>query len=295
MTGPLVIPMPGNEAMGGLLAKALNGEIGQSESRQFPDGESYFRFETPVTGRSVLLVCTLDHPDPKFLPLMFAASAARDLGAVRVGLAAPYLAYMRQDRRFKDGEAVTSHDFARMVSNNFDWLATVDPHLHRIASLADLYTIPAGTAQAAPAIAEWIRTNVKSPLLFGPDEESGQWVGAVAQAADAPHMVLRKIRHGDRDVEITVPEIGTLKSRTPVLVDDIVSSGRTVIETVSHLVRAGTAPPVCIAVHGIFADTALAGIEAAGAGRVVTTNSIPHETNQIDISSLLTDAIRPLL
>lgn len=295
MTGPLVLPMPGNEAMGGLLAKALNGDLGKSASRQFPDGESYFRLETPVAGRSVILVCTLDHPDPKFLPLMFAASTARDLGAARVGLAAPYLAYMRQDRRFKDGEAVTSHDFARMVSNNFDWLATVDPHLHRIASLADLYTIPAAAAQAAPAIADWVRANVEAPLLFGPDEESGQWVGAVAQAAGVPHMVLRKTRHGDRDVEITVPRMDGLEARTPVLVDDIVSSGRTVIETVSHLVRAGTLPPVCIAVHGIFADTALAGIQAAGAGRVVTTNTIPHETNQIDVTGSLVDAVRPLL
>ena len=88
--------------------------------------------------------------------LLFAADAARQLGARKVGLVAPYLCYMRQDRSFKPGEAVTSRSFAALLSRACDWLVTVDPHLHRYKSLSEIYAIPARALHAGPAIADWI-------------------------------------------------------------------------------------------------------------------------------------------
>src|SRR5579862_9705018 len=122
MTAPLLIGLPGNEAMTRALAQRLGGEVVQAEVRAFPDGETYLRFLADLSGRPLALVCTLDRPNEKILPLIFAAAAARELGAAGVGLVAPYLAYMRQDRRFKPGEAVTSREFARLLSDAFDWL-----------------------------------------------------------------------------------------------------------------------------------------------------------------------------
>lgn len=291
---PLLVPLPGNEAAARRLADALGAETGALDVRRFPDGESYLRFRCEPAGRAVALVCTLDRPDDKILPLLFAAAAARDLGAARVGLVAPYLAYMRQDRRFKPGEAVTSVQFAALLSAAFDWLATVDPHLHRHGSLADIYTIPAVAVQAAPAISAWLRAEVVRPLLIGPDSESEQWVGAVARDAGAAHTVLDKVRHGDRDVTVSVPELGRWAGRTPVLIDDIVSTGRTMIAAIAHLAAAGTPPPVCVAVHGIFAGDAHAALAAAGAGRVVTTNTVAHDSNAIDITGPLAAAVARL-
>jgi ribose-phosphate pyrophosphokinase len=92
----IVVPMPGNREIAGLLAAEIGAETGELLVRHFPDGESYLRYETPVEGKSVVLVATLDRPDAKILPLIFAAGTAMDLGASRVGLVAPYLAYMRQ-------------------------------------------------------------------------------------------------------------------------------------------------------------------------------------------------------
>ena len=292
---PLLFALPGNERLASILAPAISAETGKATIRRFPDGETYWRYDTPVVGRSVALLCTLDRPDDKALPLLFAAAAARDLKAKRVGLIAPYLAYMRQDHRFQPGEAVTSGYFAKIVSAEFDWLVTVDPHLHRHASLDEIYRVPARALHAAPLIAQWIRDNVESPLLIGPDRESEQWVAAVARAADAPHLVLRKLRRGDRDVEVAVPELAQWRGRTPVLVDDIISTAQTMIETVKQLKRAGLAPPVCIAVHGVFAGTAFDDLMRAGAARVVTTNTISHSTNGIDISGLLAEGVRALV
>jgi ribose-phosphate pyrophosphokinase len=131
---------------------------------------------------------------------------------------------------------------------------------------------------------------VVNPLIIGPDSESEQWVSAVAKDVEAPYTVLEKIRHGDRDVEITVRNLDHLTDRTPVLLDDIISSGRTMIEAV-RLIRARGAPkPICIAVHGVFADNSDQMLAHAGA-RVVTTNSVPHQTNGIYVAKILATSI----
>jgi ribose-phosphate pyrophosphokinase len=294
VTKPLLIPMPGNEVLADAMARTLGAEIGRLVIRHFPDGESYVRFETALTDRSVALICTLANPDSKLAPLLFAAAAAADLGARHVGLVAPYLAYMRQDRRFQAGEAITSNAFANILSNHFDWLVTVDPHLHRHGALSEIFSIPTRVMHAADAISRWIRNEIKKPLLIGPDAESEQWVAAVARDAEAPYLTLQKLRHGDADVEVSVPNVTSWRGHTPVLVDDIISTGHTMIETIGHLRRAGLPPPVCIGVHGIFAANALDALISSGAARIVTVNTIPHSTNEIDIMPTLAEALDSL-
>lgn len=290
----LFLALPGNGNLAASLAPMLDAEIGLLTLRQFPDGESYVRIDSPVAGRDVILLCTLDRPDAKLLPLLYIARTARDLGARRVGLIAPYLAYMRQDRQFQAGEAVTSRHFAQLVSLFADWLVTVDPHLHRLSSLSDVYSVPAREVHAAPLISQWV-AQLHAPVLIGPDGESEQWVAAVAREVGAPYLVLRKTRRGDRDVEVSVPDIEQYRQRTPVLVDDIISTARTMIETVGHLKRAGLAPPVCVGVHAVFAGTAYSDLIAAGVARVVTCNTIEHETNAIDLAPVVAAVARDLM
>jgi len=263
------------------------------ETRRFPDGESYVRIGSDVAGRRVLAVCSLAGPDEQFLPLVFAAGVARELGAARVDLVAPYLAYMRQDARFRPGEAVTSRQFAKLVSREFDGLVTVDPHLHRHASLDEIYAIPAIAARAAPLLAAWIAENVERALIVGPDSESEQWAAEVAALAGAPHVVLEKSRHGDRDVSIEVPDLGAWRDRQPVLIDDIVSSGQTVIEAAAGIVRQRLAPPVCLAVHALL-DAEVGRRLARATRAVVSTDTVPHPSNGIAVVTLLADAVRSL-
>lgn len=293
MTPPLLIALPGNETLTQSLAGLLGAEIGHIELRAFPDGETYLRFTTSVLDRRIALVCTLDHPDTKMLQLLFAAAAAKDLGAKQVGLVAPYLAYMRQDRRFKPGEAVTSREVARLLSEAFDWLVTVDPHLHRYGSLAEIYRIPTRVAHAAPLISQWIKANAPQALVIGPDSESEQWVSAVATAAGAPFTVLEKVRHGDRDVEVTMRDLDRLGARTPVFVDDIISSGRTMAEALRLMAGRTTQHPVCIAMHGLFADHSDRLLAASA--RLVTSNTVVHPSNALDVAPLLAPNVRELM
>lgn len=292
---PILFAMPGNEAFALHLDRAISCEVGQMETRHFPDGESYIRLLSPVRGRDVIFVCTLDHPDEKMIALYLAISIARELGARRVGLVAPYLAYMRQDARFQDGEGVTSVHFARFVSDFCDWLVTVDPHLHRHHKLNEIYSIPTKVVHAAPVVGDWIAEHVDAPVIVGPDAESEQWASKVAKAVGCRYTVLNKTRTGDREVEVSALEIAGWQGGTPVLVDDITSTAQTMIAAVKRLKEAGLPPPVCLAVHPIFADTAYQDLQAAGVDRIVSCNTIAHPSNQIDLSDAIAVAAVELM
>lgn len=295
MTCPIIFTIPGCENDSSALASQLGATVGEAEVRRFPDQETYLRVLTDVRGYDVVLYGSLDRPDGKVLPLIFLARVLKEQGAKQVGLVAPYLAYMRQDRQFKAGEAVTSGMFALLLSREVDWLVTVDPHLHRIHDLSEIYAIPTRVVHAAPTVAAWVAANVKQPILIGPDEESEQWVSEIATLAKAPFTVLTKVRHGDHDVQVSLPQPQVLQGRTPVLVDDIVSTAGTMIATVKHLQALQTLSPYCVAVHAIFAGNAAADLLAAGTANIVTTNTVIHASNSIDLTAPLAAAARELL
>ncbi|MEQ9640542.1 MAG: ribose-phosphate pyrophosphokinase [Alphaproteobacteria bacterium] len=292
MANTLLVDLADHPGLAVSLSAALAVPLAEVEQRSFPDGESYLRYLTPLDGRDVVLLCSLDRPDVKIAPLLFAAGAAREQGARSVGLVAPYLAYMRQDKQFNTGEAVTSVHFAALLSAWVDWMVTVDPHLHRRHSLSEIYTVPATVVHAAPLLAAWIGANIEKPFLIGPDNESRQWVASVASRAHCPFTVLEKMRHGDRDVSVSVPQLAQWRDRTPVLVDDIISSGHTMQEALAHLRGTGSVAPACVAVHGLFAEDAFTRLQQAGATRIVTTNSVAHQSNAMDLAPMLADAMR---
>lgn len=291
---PLVLAMPGNDAFARCVAEHLGAAQAGLDWRRFPDGESYVRLANDVSGAHLIIVCTLADPDPKILSLVYAAQAARDMGAVQVTLVAPYLAYMRQDKAFRQGEAVSSTCFAGLLCRYFDALVTVDPHLHRHKALSDIYTIPAFALHAAPLIASWVSRTVEKPLIIGPDEESEQWVSEIAGLSGAPFTVLHKVRSGDREVHVRLPEMSPWQGRQPVLVDDIVSSGRTMIEAAGRLRTAGFPAPICAVVHAVFAQGAYADLDQVTSG-IVSTDSIAHASNGIGLAPLVADGIVQLV
>ncbi|MBL9015685.1 MAG: ribose-phosphate pyrophosphokinase [Myxococcales bacterium] len=289
-----VLAVPGNELHAQQLAERLGVSPCPVELRRFPDGEIYVRVDGDLAGQEVALVGSLLGGGDSFLTIAFLAGTARDLGATSVGLVAPYLAYMRQDAQFHPGEGVTARYVGRLMSQVVDWLVTVDPHLHRLDALERVYSIPTTIARSAPAIASYVRSQVEHPVLVGPDAESVQWVSAVAESCGAPYTVLEKTRRGDRDVSITAPETAW-NGHTPVLIDDIVSTGKTMIEATRQLRAAGSAAPLCIAIHAVFADALEAELLSAGARGIVTCDTVPHTTNRICIADSIASAVRARL
>lgn len=279
------------DALGASLAARLRWPQVEHELRAFPDGESYIRMLSEVDGAEVTVLADLARPNAHALELLLVAATLRAQGVRRLALVAPYLPYMRQDCAFKPGEAVSSRHFAALLDAHFDALLTVDAHLHRYATLDELYAMPARNLTAAGLLADWVRAHVAQPLLIGPDSESAQWVSGAARALDCPWLVLEKDRSGDRSVRVRGRIDPAHRERTPVLLDDMISTGRTLIAGCRVLAGAGMRAPLVLAVHGIFAGDAHEALLTAGAARIVTTNSIAHPSNAIDLAPLLAGAL----
>lgn len=292
---PVILPLFGYEALALSIQQAMGYELGEIIVHEFPDEEILVTIQTPFQDREVIFIGSLDRPNPKIATLLFAAQTAKTLGAKSVGWIAPYLPYMRQDKVFHPGEGITSQYFARLISAHMDWMITVDPHLHRWHALSELYTIPSTALEATPCLAQWIGAHCKDPLLIGPDSESTQWVSALATQIHAPFVILEKERHGDDRVTLSTPHVDAYRDKTPVLVDDIISSAATMIATVEHLTSLHMKAPLCIGVHGIFAGGAYEALVASGVDTIATCNTVLHGSNAIDISPVIIEALQTML
>ena len=223
----------------------------QVQRHRFPDGEIRLRLPDALPERVVLLR-TLDHPNEKLVELLLAARTARMLGARHLTLVAPYLAYMRQDIAFNPGEAVSQRIVGRFLADLFDAVITVDPHLHRVATLAE--AVPAAQAivlSGAPLLADLIAQRRPGALLIGPDGESAQWIAQAAARHGFDHAVCTKLRHGDHDVEIELPPVA-VAGRAVVLLDDVASTGHTVAQAARLLLAAGAATVDVAVTHALL-------------------------------------------
>jgi ribose-phosphate pyrophosphokinase len=178
-----------------------------------------------------------------------------------------------------------SRIFADLIGREFDGLVTIDPHLHRYRSLNEVYSIPTRIVGTSELIGTWVRENVTSPFVVGPDAESAQWVEAIAAIAGCPGSTFTKVREGDRSVRLVPPKVES-RDRTPVLVDDIISSGATMIGAARILAAQQWPVPYCIAVHALFDATTASQLKALTRA-VLTTDTIANPFSHFRIAPLI--------
>lgn len=275
------------------LARAANLTAVPVERHRFPDCEIKLRLPATLPAHVVILR-SLNDPNEKLLELLLVAQTARNLGASRLTLVAPYLAYMRQDIAFRPGEAISQRIVGGFLAGLFDAVITVDPHLHRVASLRD--AVPAAHAialSAAPLLSDWIAAHRPRALLIGPDEESAQWIAMAAARHGFDHAVCRKIRHGDRSVEVELPPMN-VTGRHVVLLDDVASTGHTVARAAQQLLAAGAASVDVAVTHALFSGDALQVMQDAGVNEVWSTDCVAHPSNVVSMAGTIAEALEEL-
>ena len=267
-------------------------DLGLAEVHRFPDGESLVRAPRPARSGAdrALLIRSLDDPNEKLLEVLFAADALRRQGVSSVGLVAPYLGYMRQDRVFHSGEPISQRVVAGLLDTAFDSVLTVEAHLHRIAHLSEIFRADALSISAAEPVADWLALQSGVDLVVGPDAESEPWVREIAARAGLDWTLGSKTRHSDHDVRIDLPELPA-DVRRAFIVDDIASSGGTLEALVRLLGQRGVARVDAVVVHPLFAPDTLARLRRAGLDQLVSADGIVHETNAIGLAPLLAGAI----
>lgn len=271
------------------LGSALGWPLERIALHHFPDWESLVRVRA-TPGAAAIVVRSLDDPNAKLVELLLAADALRRAGASSLTLVAPYLAYMRQDCVFTPGEPVSQRVVGALLGGAFDQVLTVEAHLHRVSALGEVFPCRAESLPAAPALADWLRKRVAGALLVGPDEESEPWVQSLAALAGLPFRIGTKRRRGDAEVELSLPPLPAGASRA-VLVDDIASTGATLAAGARALRDVGVASVDALVVHAVFAAGSLAALREAGIAHIVSTDTIPHPTNEVGVAPLLAAAL----
>ena len=270
------------------LAKKLKSKYVPLEISAFPDGDMHMRFKAKSFKKKKVVIVQSYQPNPdmSMFDIIWAAETARDLGAKKVILVAPYLAYMRQDKRFVSGEAVSSRIMAKLLNNSINKIITIDPHLHRYKSLKDIFKIPAIKLSANASIGHYIKKKIKNPVILGPDWESYQWADVIAKHVGCGSTCLAKTRFSARHVTSKMVKYVEIKGKNVVIVDDIISTGHTVIEAAKKARKKGAKSITAICIHGLFAENAIPKMKKY-VDKVYSTNTIEHKTNKIDVLPLI--------
>lgn len=291
MNSKIVVGLAPSEKLAKRIAKRLRYEYMGMVINKFPDGELYIRFPKDVKGKRLIIIQSLVDPNEKIIELLFICNTAKELGVKSITLVAPYLSYMRADRRFHKGEVVSARILARVLNSCIDEIITIDPHLHRIKKLSEIFKIKSKKLTCTELMADYIKKTIKNSIVVGPDEESYQWANAVAKKIGTKAYVLKKQRKGSREVYVSTKGL-ELKNQNVVIVDDIVSTGHTMIETIKGVKKAKAKAISCICVHGLFVEDADKKILKSGANKIISCNTIPNKYSKIDVSSLIINEIK---
>ena len=290
---PLIHVFPDETDPARRLADALQCRLALVETHTFPDGEVLPRVApaTPTT----LLYRSLNGPNAKIVELLLAADSLRRAGARRLVLVAPYLPYMRQDKQFHPGEPVSQHVVAALLDQAFDRIVTVDPHLHRTRSLAEIFHKSSASAvHGMDALADYLlQMGVDAEtVVVGPDEESTPWVERLSGRLGLAGIALRKVRHGDRSIDIVTPPAFDPGGRPVLLVDDICSTGSTLLAVVRKLRSAGARSVTVFVTHALCDGRVLEQLREAGADRLISSDACVHRTNAVQLATVLAASLR---
>ncbi|KUO43142.1 MAG: hypothetical protein APU95_01195 [Hadesarchaea archaeon YNP_N21] len=289
----IIVPGPSSEELGRKVAWELREKIVALEYKNFPDGENYLRFTGEFKDEDVVIVQTTGPPqDTNLIKLLFMIETAKGLGAKKVVAVVPYFAYARQDERYRPGEVVSAEVVIDLLEKaGLDGFVTFDIHN---PELLGKFKIRATSLTAMPLIGEYFsRLNLKKPFVLAPDQEAPRRAEIVAGILGCEHSWLDKFR--DRitgEIRSEIHEDFDVSGRDIIIVDDIISTGKTIVNAVEILRKKGAANIYVGCTHPVLAPGALERIAGAGAKEVVSTDSIPSSISKISLAPLIAEELR---
>jgi len=261
---------------------------------RFADGELHVDITDSLRGRDVYIVQPTSPPvDQHLVELLFLADACVRAGAARITAVMPYLGYARQDRRAEGREAVGAAAVARMIEAcGVARVVAVDVHT---PALEGFFRIPFEHLGATRLLAASLRTPA-NPVIVAPDLGAAKLAERVQRYLQAPVAVIHKTRRSGSTVAVRTI-IGDVRGRTPVIVDDMITTGGTMEAAVRELLAAGCTPPAAVlATHGLFVGPAVARLDALPVEPLIATDTVvaaarPAHLQVVSVAPLLADAI----
>lgn len=292
-----IVGGPGSLELARRVSKALNVPLASSRTKRFPDGEFYFKFEENISDQDLLVVQSLYPPqDARLVELFVILHTARDLGASSIELFAPYLAYSRQDERYLDGECLSSGMIAEMLERlSVDALYTVDIHNEEVL---DMYKVPTVNLTASGILAGYFAAkDLTDPFVISPDDEEGAIKRAMnaAKTLDTDYDFFRKSRDCYTGEITTYSKRLKTRGRDVIIVDDIISTGKTSANAAKMLRKQGARRVFVGVSHALLLGDSLKTLKEAGVDEIVGTDSVANECAKVSVAPILAKALEKKL
>ena len=286
-----VIAGSASKDLGKRIARRLKAPYVEAKTRVFPDGESKITFGR-IPKNSVVLVVQSTYPpvDTNLLQALSIISQVRSASS-KIYAIIPYMGYARQDKQFLSGEVVTMSIVARMLqAAGAKKIVAVDIHSK---TALNHFKIPKENISAIPELAKYFKKmKLKNALVVSPDMGGASRAKKFATLLNTDFIALKKSRNRKTGKVLIQSSKVDVHGKDLILVDDIISTGGSVIKAAQFLKRQKCKRVFVACTHGLFVGDAEKRIKKAGVARIISTNTIPRNTSKVDVSGVIADSIR---
>ena len=304
----MIIGGSSSQDLAASVARELGEKLCYVETRKFPDGERYLRISESVENEEVTVIQSTGYPqDENLMELIFMIANLKDLGAKTVRVVVPYMGYARQEKRFNPGETISAKIVCEMIeSAGADEFITFNIHEKCVL---DFFNIPARNISAMPDIADYLNKKFfkkedAKPLIIAPDKGADGFAQEISEIIGCDCTYLTKVRLGPDKVETKIVDVrcdsesentvnvDSVKGMHAIIVDDIIATGGTIVNAINILKQYGASSVDVCCVHPILTNNGATRIYAAGANKIIGTNSLSSDTSRVSIASSIADALR---
>lgn len=289
----------GNPPLARAIAAEMGSALGACSVERFPDGETSVSLLESVRGKDVFLLQPTCPPvNDTVMELLVFADACRRAAAGRIHAVVPYYGYARSDKRHGRREPIAASMVALLMKEaGIDHVVTIDLHTTQIEGF---FPGPFDTLSAVPTLCAALKPRLPGDaVVVSPDAGRVKLATEYAARLDLPLAVLHKRRESGTETRVT-HLVGEVQGRTCLVIDDMISTGGTLVESVSALSEAGATAFMVAATHGLLLRGAAQRLAEAGVGCVFVTDTVPPADDPrgivqtVSVAPLLAGALRRL-
>lgn len=297
----ILIVGPASQILGVKIAQELEIDSINTEIKKFPDGENYLRIniedETIISGKEVIIVQSTGpsasaDQNARLLELFMMIDSVKRMGAVKIIVVVPYLAYARQDKLFRPGESQFSNVILRLINAlSIDEFYAVDIHAPLIMEECLCKAI---NIDSMKLLADYVKSKgAKDIVVVSPDKGAIERSSAFAKhfGEDIPVELLvkeRNVKTGEIEMSGTL----NLKDKDVVIADDIIATGGTMATAIKIAKESGARKVFAVATHALLLQQAKFRIIKAGADEIIGTDSIDNEASKVSLAKIIADYLK---
>ncbi|MCL2156709.1 MAG: ribose-phosphate diphosphokinase [Methanobrevibacter sp.] len=288
----MIIGGSASQKLGAEVANELGEYLCPIETKKFPDGERYIRIKGNIEEKVVVIQSTGYPQDENLIELLLIIKNLKSLGAKEIKVVIPYFGYGRQEKRFKEGEAISAEIIANLIqSSGANEVISIDLHED---SVRNFFNIPSKNISATGPIADYIANKTNDPIIIAPDKGALGFAEEISKILECDSSYLNKVRISPEKVETQIADIAinSVKGKDAFVVDDIIATGGTIVNAIAILKKHGAKSVSVCCVHPILVNDAILKIYAAGAKSIAGTDSLKSEVSCISVAKIIADAVR---